>query len=296
MGDPLLHPNIIDLLRYTVKHIKNQRLVTNGSLFTEAKIKACYSTQLTNLDISYYTPNPALFESRNSKRITFQQYQQTIEKLVRMKFEHHFDTHLRLFYPNIHLNSFNWEGKPYEFLHKGAIDNIIEKWTNFVTAIGAQPNHITYSEIRKWNMKKRNSVFVTDDFEIVFKRFHNWHNSRHTVRQSPFGKCSIVLNNEQLGILWNGDVILCCGDFEGHTKYGNINTKSLTDILNSEKYHNIVKSFSKGTIPFDECKKCLGSSSILSLLWNSLGKYYAHTLLTQIHLRALKNKSLAHVF
>jgi radical SAM protein with 4Fe4S-binding SPASM domain len=282
MGDPLLHPDLMTFLRYSVEHVKKQQLVTNGSLFTEATVKECYETQLTNLDISYFTPNSTLFKSRNSKHITFQQYHQTIQNIVATKFKHRFDTHLRLFYPNINLKSFNWKGIPFEPLNKQVIPTIVHKWSTFITALGIQPNEIKHNEIKKWNMNKRNSIFITDDFEIVFKQFHNWHNSLQQVIQSPIGKCSIVLNHEQLGILWNGDVVLCCGDYEGHTRFGNINKKSLTEILNSEQYHRIVNSFSKGITPFTTCKKCLGSSSITSLIWNAVGKYYAQSLITKM--------------
>jgi hypothetical protein len=120
---------------------------------------------------------------------------------------------------------------------------------------------------------------VTDDFELVFKPIHNWHNSNHSVIHAPIGKCSLVLNQEQLGILWNGDVVLCCGDYEGKTQFGNITMNSLPDILNSDEYHNILTCFSKGKIPFDICKTCLGSPSLVSLIWKSIGKYYAHALL-----------------
>jgi hypothetical protein len=127
-------------------------------------------------------------------------------------------------------------------------------------------------------MHKRNTVFVTDDFEIVFKRFHNWHNTRACVRTTPIGKCSLVLNHEQLGILWNGDVVLCCGDYDGTTTFGNIASQSLPELLNSEAYGNLIKSFSKGITPFTTCKACLGSPSIVSLMWQSIGKYYTQSL------------------
>jgi radical SAM protein with 4Fe4S-binding SPASM domain len=120
-------------------------------------------------------------------------------------------------------------------------------------------------------MEKRHSVSMTDDFELVFKRFHNWHNSQQNIRKAPIGKCSLVLNHEQLGILWNGDVVLCCGDYNGQTTFGNITTNSLTGILNSDKYHNIINRFSKGMIPFEMCRKCLGSQSMVSLMWESIG-------------------------
>ncbi|MHA2428927.1 MAG: SPASM domain-containing protein, partial [Candidatus Hermodarchaeia archaeon] len=131
-------------------------------------------------------------------------------------------------------------------------------------------------------MKHRHSVLIADDFEIVFKPFHNWHNCNNNVIKAPIGKCSLVLNKEKLGILWNGDTVLCCGDYDGQTKFGNITTNSLIDLLNSDEYHNIINRFSKGIIPFAICRKCLGSQSMLSLMGESMGLYYARTLLSPL--------------
>jgi sulfatase maturation enzyme AslB (radical SAM superfamily) len=286
MGEPLLHPEIMALLRYAVERTKQQHLVTNGSLFTAATIKECYETQLTHLSISYFTPNPRLFELRHANNMSFPQYHQTIQEIVQCKFDHHFDTHLRLFYPNINLQSFNWEGKPFEFQNKEVITEIVHEWADFVAELGIHPRRIRHDAIRNWNRKRRFSVFVTDDFEIVIKPFHNWHNSHQAVKKAPIGKCSLVLNHEQLGILWNGDVVLCCGDYNGETKYGNIHTQTLTEVLNSEEYHTIITQFSKGKIPFDTCQQCLGAPSLSSVMWNAMGTYYAQALVAKFGLGA----------
>jgi sulfatase maturation enzyme AslB (radical SAM superfamily) len=284
MGDPLLHPEITSLLRYAVRRTQRQNLVTNGSLFTAASIQDCYDTQLTHLSISYFTPTPTLFQLRNAEQMTFDQYQQTIHEIVRCKFEQGFDTHLRLFYPNINLASFNWEGRPFEPLNTHTILKICHEWADAVAAMGVQPNRLTHDTLRRWNWNKRFSVFITDEFEIVIKPFHNWHNSHHTVRRARIGKCALVLNHEQVGILWNGDVVLCCGDYNGETTYGNIHTQPLHDVLDSEAYNTIIQKFSRGMIPFDLCKQCLGSTSLSSLMWNSLGTYYARALSAKMRL------------
>lgn len=286
MGDPLLHPEIMALVRYAVQRTKKQNLVTNGSLFTPASIQECYETQLTHLSISYFTPTPALFPMRNARHITFHHYQQTIHAVVQRKFEQGFDTHLRLFYPNINLASFNWEDRPFEPLTKQTIREIAHGWADVVAAMGIQPNRLSPDALRHWHWNKRFSIFVTDEFEIVIKPIHNWHNSHHPVRRAPIGKCALVLNREQVGILWNGDVVLCCGDYNGETTYGNIHTQTLHDVLNSENYHNIIQRFAKGMIPFDLCKRCLGSTSLSSLMWNALGTYYARALAAKMGLVA----------
>ena len=56
----------------------------------------------------------------------------------------------------------------------------------------------------------------------------------------------------QLGILSDGSVVLCCLDTNGDTTLGNIFTTTLEEIINSEKYQVAVQQ-----MPYLElCKKC----------------------------------------
>ena len=56
----------------------------------------------------------------------------------------------------------------------------------------------------------------------------------------------------QLGILSDGTIVLCCLDTNGDTNLGNIFENELEDILNSEKYLNSIHK-----MPYLElCKKC----------------------------------------
>jgi hypothetical protein len=282
MGEPLLHPELMALVRYAVERVPRQHLVTNGSLFTPTTIKECYETQLTQLSISYFTPTVTLFALRHARNVSFQHYRRIIHDAVQCKFEQGFDTHLRLLYPNINLQSFNWEGAPFDRINTDAVTAIVQEWTAFVTELGIHPHRINWNVIRHWNRNERCSVYVTDDFEIVFKPFHNWHNTHQAVHKAPMGKCSLVLNHEQLGILWNGDVVLCCGDYNGETAYGNIHTMALPDVLHAVPYRTILARFAKGRIPFEVCQQCLGTRSRSSVMWNALGTYYVQALAAKL--------------
>jgi MoaA/NifB/PqqE/SkfB family radical SAM enzyme len=66
--------------------------------------------------------------------------------------------------------------------------------------------------------------------------------------------------------LHNGDVVLCCVDFNGRTKVGNLNNSSLKEVLSSNELGGIVKGFKKIQLVHPYCKRCLGSGSIFSWL------------------------------
>lgn len=60
----------------------------------------------------------------------------------------------------------------------------------------------------------------------------------------------------QIGILVDGRVVLCCLDYLGHTSFGNIFLDSLDNILNSSEYLNSIKGFNDRIPYFELCKKC----------------------------------------
>lgn len=67
---------------------------------------------------------------------------------------------------------------------------------------------------------------------------------------------SCLGGKDQLGILVDGRVVLCCLDYLGHTNLGNIFENDLECILNSEKFLNCVKGFNDRKPYLEICRKC----------------------------------------
>ncbi len=59
-----------------------------------------------------------------------------------------------------------------------------------------------------------------------------------------------------IGILCDGTVIICCLDANGESNLGNIFETNLENILNSDKYKNIITSFQNNKCYLEICKKC----------------------------------------
>ncbi len=60
----------------------------------------------------------------------------------------------------------------------------------------------------------------------------------------------------QMGILVNGDVTICCLDYLGHTKIGNIYEDSFENIKNSKLFNDVIKGWNDLKPYFELCKKC----------------------------------------
>ena len=59
-------------------------------------------------------------------------------------------------------------------------------------------------------------------------------------------------------VVYSGDVVLCCEDYFGNYRYGNVNNEKLMDIWNKEEFKRIRKECAKGIYKLDICKKCVG--------------------------------------
>lgn len=68
--------------------------------------------------------------------------------------------------------------------------------------------------------------------------------------------CTCLGGKSQMGILVNGDITICCLDYLGHTKLGNIYESNFSDILSSKQYQNVLKGWNDLKPYFDLCKKC----------------------------------------
>jgi len=57
-------------------------------------------------------------------------------------------------------------------------------------------------------------------------------------------------------VLWNGDLVLCCMDYDGKMVLGNLNKEKLKDIWNSEAVRKLRKEHSDNNYDNPLCKEC----------------------------------------
>ena len=57
-------------------------------------------------------------------------------------------------------------------------------------------------------------------------------------------------------INYKGDIILCCNDYFGKYKFGNVANEKLIDIWNKKGYKKIRQNNMDGKFSLDICKNC----------------------------------------
>jgi MoaA/NifB/PqqE/SkfB family radical SAM enzyme len=90
-------------------------------------------------------------------------------------------------------------------------------------------------------------VYLSKDEEFVWPGMGNPFNSDR-------GYC--MGGKTHIAILSDGTVCICCLDQNGISNLENVFEKSLSDILKSEKFQEIVEGFSKRKAVLEICRKC----------------------------------------
>ena len=123
-----------------------------------------------------------------------------------------------------------------------------EKSTNIVEKIKEYYNlpQETVDKIKNENnIKISSTIYVDKDNEFDWPSITN---------HKSCGYCYAL--KTQIAILVDGTVVPCCLDSNGVIDLGNIYNSTLEEIINSDRYQNLLKSF-RDRIPSEElCKSC----------------------------------------
>lgn len=106
---------------------------------------------------------------------------------------------------------------------------------------------------KKEKTLKNNSYKLKDDVYLYYENFFKWPNINDEYI-SDVGKCQGIKN--QLAILNDGTVTSCCLDSKGINSFGNLNEKSLKEILNSKIYQDTLKNLNNNKLNMPLCKHC----------------------------------------
>ena len=95
------------------------------------------------------------------------------------------------------------------------------------------------------NIKINSTIYVDKDNEFIWPEINDYQSD---------GYCYAL--KTQIAILSDGTVVPCCLDSNGQIELGNIFKDSVEEIINSERYQNLKKSFQDRKPCEELCKSC----------------------------------------
>lgn len=267
MGEPTLHPDFFDILAHAESRGIKVGLTTNGSGLGGDRGKRLLDFKLHQIDVSLQTPDEQSFALRKAKGMTFDVYLAGVLDFFAAYKARHKDTIFKFRFLNTRFLKKSLEAKRGKIrvisstkelrdtfrLWAGRIYDIIGADKDFrEKAMKGIERLVSY----KWNVVEiyENIFFETYVLEDWGHAFDN-----KPVRDAWAGYCFGM--RDHFSILHNGDVALCCVDYDGNTVIGNLHESSLLEVLSSDRLGEIIEGFKKFRLVHPYCKKCLGSSS-----------------------------------
>ncbi|HLD58416.1 MAG TPA: radical SAM protein [archaeon] len=215
-GEPLLHPQIIDFIKYAKENQIMVFIDTNGSMLNESMARGLFQAKTDKITICLDATTKEVYEQirRGGK------YEETIKNInaaLRIKKEIKAKTIIDLQFIVLRNNE-----------HQ--IEEFVKKWKK---------------KVNRLNIKKFGNLggqLKQEQYAWEIKQF----------QELSLNPCDLLWRS--MAIAWNGDVLLCCKDIHGKT-IGNVTNQSIAEIWNSKKMQTIRKEHLKGNRK-DLCGNC----------------------------------------
>jgi MoaA/NifB/PqqE/SkfB family radical SAM enzyme len=278
MGEPMLHPDLVAIVDHAEQRGVEIELNTNCGLITEEKLDGLYGAGLTNLILSYQTPDPASFKTRKAPRIDFDAYRDKVRLAVERKVARGARTRLEIDIMNTkHADGYRIVSEEEQALA------FLEDWIAFSRDLerkyNLEPRVHDWDHIRGRHFLDQDEngsrYALLDGVDLIWKRCHSWGNVIDTAgglasvdRQktanggepasaAPARDTYCPAPYDQFVIQWNGDVTTCCTDYEGRTKTANVFNQSIESVWTGELLKQRKRDMLEGRL-LDVCAKCQG--------------------------------------
>lgn len=227
MGEPLAHPEFIELIDLGNKYKASYQITTNGLLINRYSklLLSSPSVRQVNFSLQAFKDN---FPER-----PISEYLDPIINFINDSFVKK---------PELYVNLRLWNHGDQSFSENEDVIQYFESHLGFELKRNVDVGGI-----------KSKKVFSDKRLYFHFDSRFDWP-SPHFPKQGERGTCHGLRNH--FGIHADGSVVPCCLDKEAIINLGNAFEESIVDILESKKSRKISEGFENGILVEDLCQKC----------------------------------------
>jgi MoaA/NifB/PqqE/SkfB family radical SAM enzyme len=260
MGEPMLHPDLPEIVRYAEARGVPIELNTNCGLITEERVEALYRAGLTNLILSYQTPDPETFKTRKAPKLVFDEYRDKVRLALERKVALGARTNIEIDIMNTkYADGYKIVSEDEQAL--AFLADWIEFCRELEARYGLAPREHDLDQIRAAHLLDRDEngsrYQLLGGVHLIWKRCHTWGNviGGHKAEETVDTYCPAP--HDQFVVLWNGDVVSCCTDYEGRTKTANVFASSIEAVWRGETRRKRLRDMVDGRL-LDVCARCMG--------------------------------------
>ena len=225
-GEPLLHPNLKEILDVCKENNILVNITTNATLLEKNLDILINNSSVRQLNLSLHS----ITKNENTDKYKFSEYINNVIKCSKEILE---KSNIIISYRLWNLENLEENSENYQILNSlecaFSVENLKE--------IAKKEKFVKLGE----------NVFLNQDFEFVWPSLEN-------DEISCTGTCWGLWN--QAAILVNGNDVPCCLDENGEILLGNIFESSFENIIESEFSKEIIKGFEENKIIHKLCKRC----------------------------------------
>lgn len=276
LGEPLMYSDLFNLIKYAnVKGIKT-KVVTNGSLLTQKNIDGLIESNPTMIKISVESLDPAVFHELRGTTIKFETYVNRISNMVARAIAEGpaFQPYLQLdiMYSNWKVNILKRacgletcdHGRKRTYTDKSKLTNDVIDFVRPLIADGRWPGMaITDLPFDDTVFEDNLKPFLSLAPNVAFHIKPYWRWDDIFARKYPVANDGRGCDLPNIGIHADGDVVLCCIDYNASNVLGNVFQQSLREILTKEKNMKIIQDLRNGIYHFEACQSCQGHTTLV---------------------------------
>ena len=276
LGEPLIYPRLIDAIRYSHSRGLDTSINTNGSLLTSEAGSQLIDAGLDHLNISLQTLGERDHECRGTA-LPYARYYDRVMGALRDIRSSGSEMEIVLCYMNTSTRRFFDIDKPMRVSWQAdrARAALLFLVVDACAAAGQRvPREDVALAVQRLDLLRPKFVRIDPHTAVFVQPMMDWGNAftRRRVFPAHAGYCGYCLSN--LGILSNGEVTICCGDYDGATSLGNLRDRSLGEILSSYRAHAIADGMRRMRLVDPYCQRCFGSPNPIKAAVKGLGSIY----------------------
>lgn len=221
-GEPLLHPQLNEILTQCDQRNFQVQLVSNGTLLSQNKDMLLHHSCLRKISFSLHSlPHHPIIDTQG--------YLQSVVDFSKQA------STLGLY---VELRLWNRQYIHEDLLAKSTLHYLFKQF------------HRSVEEMLE---NQERSVILQDHLFLHFDERFEWPN-QNSIEFTTQGTCHG--GKDMFAVLVNGDVVPCCLDHQGACTLGNLFVQPLSTILSSSRFTNLVQGFKEQNITEPICQKC----------------------------------------
>ena len=295
MGEPMLYPRLPEAVRLARRHGLEPWVTTNGSLLSAEAARELEEAGLAHLTVSLQTPDADRFGLRGCRTLSFDEYKGKIVGAVQPFLTGRRGMNVTVVFLTNPLRRFLAPDPPRSNLPESAreLRGHLESWAREIvrgTSVESELPRIL-KRTGKAGVLKENIIPLTEKVQFRVRVLGNW--AEHfglPVVPARIGYCPGLAEN--FGILWNGDWVICCTDYDGKTSPANVSGTSMTEFLSLPEVQRIAQGFRCFRVVHPYCRVCLGERGVLNSAFRQVGSILYFKLYRKLLAREPANREV----